>query len=820
MSENLSIDEIIKRAEKIKAEADRQLEAASKTLDEKAKNAIDEVTVDEEEVARKIAEAAAKPTADEDIKEYVPPKKQKPSVEKTQEVSLPKKREKSGGRIQFDTSKTKPIALDDDSDMKIADDDVKIVPTVKKSKNPFAKKEKQSPDISKTRRVAFVSNAQKDEKTDLEGIPTIVAKDKVFDNEPEFTGEEIGVQITFDGFDDKIESVPTIDEEVAEQILEQRRQEKVGKFRLFGPDETDKNLGNSEIPGGDYVSKSERETFIQSLLGKRAAVKSKIIATSVLGAILLFLTLFINSSVFPTFLLPPGKAYFITCLVVFAATIAANFNVIVHGFNFKRGINSDFPIAVSAILIAAHIALMIAFDDIWYESHMMTGAFGALALLASQCAKYKMLSRIVDDFEFVSGDGDKYTVENITNNVDSQIIAREFIPADSTIQTSVKADLPTNFLEIECKKEPADKISAILFGVMFLLSGALFVYMLVKYNKELALNTAFTALCVSLPASTAFLTNLMIGDVSSALDIYGSRVCGYEGALMADTADAVVMEAADLFGKDSCDILGIKTFNGAKVDDAIIQAAAVMIQTKSPLADVFDDVIIGKQSILPTVEDITYEDKMGTSAWIYKRKVLVGNRDLLIRHGVNVPKESYEKRYTVKNRKALYLAVGGKVCAMFVVSYSADADLKRELKKLEKSGVTIILKTGDPYINEESVAKLFDLPEGFIRVMNYSAARVYEKYSSLEVEKSPAYIVHNGTAVGFVSAMHGAKVMTGTKSLIAFLVAFGSVIGFGAVAMLAFLGAFSQIGISSVMIFQVVWTAFVALVSKFKSYTI
>lgn len=75
---------------------------------------------------------------------------------------------------------------------------------------------------------------------------------------------------------------------------------------------------------------------------------------------------------------------------------------------------------------------------------------------------------------------------------------------------------------------------------------------------------------------------------------------------------------------------------------------------------------------------------MGTSAWIYKRKVLVGNRDLLIRHGVNVPKESYEKRYTVKNRKALYLAVGGKVCAMFVVSYSADADLKRELKSLKK----------------------------------------------------------------------------------------------------------------------------------------
>ena len=58
MSENLSIDEIIKRAEKIKAEADSQLEAASKTLDEKAKNAIDEVTVDD---ILKIAEERGEP---------------------------------------------------------------------------------------------------------------------------------------------------------------------------------------------------------------------------------------------------------------------------------------------------------------------------------------------------------------------------------------------------------------------------------------------------------------------------------------------------------------------------------------------------------------------------------------------------------------------------------------------------------------------------------------------------------------------------------------------------------------------------------------
>jgi hypothetical protein len=304
--------------------------------------------------------------------------------------------------------------------------------------------------------------------------------------------------------------------------------------------------------------------------------------------------------------------------------------------------------------------------------------------------------------------------------------------------------------------------------------------------------------------------------VSEGLDKYGSRVCGVDGAVMANSANAMVMEASDLFGKDSCDIHGIKTFRGAKVDDAIIQAAAVIIQTKSPLAHAFDDVIIGKQSILPKVEGITYEDKMGTSAWIYRRKVLVGNRDLLIHHGVSVPKKSFEERYTVKGRKALYLAVGGVTIAMFVVSYSADSDLKRELKKLEKSGITIIVKSSDPYINEESIAKLFSLPQGFIRVMNYSSARVYDKYSGLTVEKSPAYVVHNGTALGFVSAMRGAGVIVNLKGALSFLVSFGSALGFGVVALLSILGSYNQLSSMSIITFQLIWTLFMTIISKIK----
>jgi hypothetical protein len=201
---------------------------------------------------------------------------------------------------------------------------------------------------------------------------------------------------------------------------------------------------------------------------------------------------------------------------------------------------------------------------------------------------------------------------------------------------------------------------------------------------------------------------------------------------------------------------------------------------------------------------------------VYKHKVLVGTRELLRHHGVSVPKKSYEEKYTVKGRKAVYLAIGGEIIAMFIVSYSADPDLKRELAKLEKTGKTLIVKSTDPYINEETLATLFDLPQGFIRVMNYSAARVYDKYSSPSVEKSPAYLAHSGSALSLISAMRGAGIIVSSSKLISFLCTFGSLLGFAVITLLSLLKGYDQITPLSILLFQVIWISFSALVTKIK----
>lgn len=129
--------------------------------------------------------------------------------------------------------------------------------------------------------------------------------------------------------------------------------------------------------------------------------------------------------------------------------------------------------------------------------------------------------------------------------------------------------------------------------------------------------------------------------------------------------------------------------------------------------------------------------------------------------------------------------------------------------------MTILLHSCDPYINEDSVAELFHLPAGYVRVMNSSSGRVFEKYSDLHVEKSPADAVHDGSALGFISVMRGRDFRgyadrPGSADLLwlRHRLCRGSA--------LAVIGGYSQLTTLNILIFQGVWSLFVLLITRLK----
>lgn len=675
------------------------------------------------------------------------------------------------------------------------------------------------------------SKSRFDKTSDLQEIPTILAVEELDKTRVMLSGEnnispaekredeyDNSDQIRLSGFDDEMDKVPDIDEELAEEQLRQRREEKVNKFRLFAPEEFegDKKSGSQKMKYEDYKDRSERTQTLERLFKQKTSVQVQICFTVAFGVLLLLMTLLRGTQYMPYFLSPDFNFY-LTVTVLFAAAVITNIKSLLHGFHFKTGINYDFPVAVMTAVTLAHTICMLAGVDLEHHGGSLFPSAAVFGLFMSGVGRLRMLVRIIRNFEYLTNNDDKYTVEDIVNEVDARIISKNMLDGEPYLKYSVKTDFPTSFLEISLANEPADKIAKILFPVLFGFNAILFVVTGFFYSDWYAAFNIITAgLIISCPVVTLTATNNALCDASRELEKRGAMICGFEGAHYIHNSNALVMEASELFGPRSCYLHGIKTFNGAKIDDAILQTAAVITKTKSPLASVFDYVIVGKQSILPECDGLVYEDKMGTSAWIYQKKVLVGNRDLLIHHGVAVPKTEYEQKYTRKGRKALYLAVAGKICAMFIISYTADPSLKRNLRRLERSGITVILRSCDPYINEESVRNIFDLPEGFIRVMTSSNGRSFEKYSEAVAEKSPAYAVHNGSANAFISTVLGSDKLVVTEKIISALASFGSAIGFGVTALLTFVDGMSQLTAVNLIIFQAVWSLFVLLITKFR----
>lgn len=811
MSENnLSIEEILREAEEVLASIDRKSEETKKQI--------------------KNVEKPLEPV--EEVKTFTPKRNMEGDEVKTYHTA--------GAKAVEDAEKGKTAVVPPVSEKTRhvpALEKTAVVPAAK-AKKSFFKKNSNDNEYSSTppqiieKAATIKSRSRFDKTSDLQEIPTILAVEELDKTRVMLSGDahdadfeggnteeeyDSSAQIKMSGFDDEVDEIPVIDEELAEEMLRRRREEKVNKFRLFAKEEVegDRKSEARKIKFDDYKNRSERTETLEQLFKKKTTVQLQICFTIGLGILLFLLTALQGSGILPAFI--NGSGYYIAAIVIYAAALICNINILIHGFNFRKGINFDFPVAIASLVAMGHTAALLIHPDLQLDGGSLYCSAAVFALFMSGMGKRSMLIRIIKNFEFLTDGEEKSTIEDIVNEVDAAIISRNMLDSEPYLKYSVKTDFPTSFLEISFAAEPADKVAKAISPALTALNFILFAVVGFVYsNWNMAFNILAAGLTISCPAVSLLATNSALKSISKSLEAKGAMVCGYEGAHYIHNSNAIIMEASDLFGPRSCDLHGIKTFNGTKIDDAILQTAAVIIKTKSPLAHVFDDVIVGKQSILPEIEGVLYEDKMGTSAWIYQKKILVGNRDLLMRHGVAVPKIEYEQKYTRKGRKALYLAVAGKISAMFIVSYSAEADVIKSLKRLEKSGITVILRSCDPYINEESLMSIFDVPEGFIRVMTASNARSFEKYSDAVVEKSPAYAVHNGSTLAFISSVLGADNLVSAEKIISVLASFGSAIGFGVVALLSFVDGLSQLNVMNVIIFQMFWSIFVLLFSKIR----
>ena len=687
--------------------------------------------------------------------------------------------------------------------------------------------------------------------------PTKIAENRVKDENIEIKERKkekdddiVEGQIRLSGFE---EAEPEkIDEEVVSEQLLEMRKKKVKQFRLANGDEENdeadiqddfdeqeeitmeeaenedndrpENVGNEieeEAEVREYIKKEDTPSIRESLKARKAKLTARVFALSAIELILIgieAISMMTGSDKFSIFGGDAGMYLGVNAALCIVAGIICHSTVVGGLFGLFRG-KADADTAVSLALIAAvvHEFVMFMFTpDVGSKIHIYS-AVAVFTLLMNALGKRAMVSRILSSFNFCTDDSQKYSVERVRDDEYAFELGHGVIIGEPDIRYSVRTKMPSRFLELSYSNDPADKLCGKvtpigLFAAIVVAAATVFV----THDFSQALTSLAALLCICVPAASLLASNYSLLKTEKKLIENGAMISGYAAVDEYAQTNAIMLDASDLFPKDSCMLYGIKTFNGMRIDEAILDTGAIIIDSGGPLADVFDKVIEGRREILPPVEANAYEDRMGLSAWIHGRRILVGTRELLIQHGIEVQDREAELQYLHDGRKLIYLAVAGQLSAMFVVSYSPFAEIAEQLRRLEKKGITILVRTSDPNINELMLEDYFDLPGSVFKVLSSNAARIYKQFSGKILDSSDAFIMHNGGAAPFLRAITAAAKLKTDFSLSAVLQVIGIGLGFASVALLSLVSGLSQVGMLQLLVYEIFWALLGTIVPRLK----
>ncbi len=625
---------------------------------------------------------------------------------------------------------------------------------------------------------------------------------------------QIGFTRVVDG-----EKVHTIDEKVIEQhqAVQKSREKKIQDFVLFS-DEEPENDPEEEYRDpepqeeiDDYYSKEDKPSIIHDLSNLHTSLFIRICVVGLMCLFSGYLTAAESLSLPIPAAISPATApqIYVICQLALVLIGAVICHQTVGGGMIsllKLRADSDSLTALATLsVIIGCVATVIAPESFGSSTVHLYPIVALLGLFFNTLGKLMIVRRVAVNFHIVSADGEKFTLSRVEDENVAFELTRGMGITKPDAAVSVKTHFLSNFLEYSYCEDVTDNVSRILAPISLI--GALVVsiscYFLDKSVFECI--TIFSSiLCICAPFTAMLIANLPLYKAAKRLSKEGGMVSGYRAIEEFSDINAVVVSASDLFPKGSVMLHGIKTFGQRRIDEAILDAASVVCSCETTLADIFLQVIEGKQDILKPVDSVVYEDGMGLSAWVDSKRVLIGNRELMLNHGVDIPSKDYEERYAKDGREILYLSNSGELTAMFILSYNPLEHIRDAVDELVESNMVLLVTTNDPNITAQKISSLFGVGIEYVSILS---TRLREDLRDMQKvkAKTPASIAFAGKFSVLTDTLSSLFAIRSSINMGLIIQTVAVVIGYGLSVFFAYFGGMAQLSVLSVLVYQVFW---------------
>lgn len=697
------------------------------------------------------------------------------------------------------------------------------------------------------------------ETSGLEPLPQVIPAEEFVgseDNKPAsiedqpFTNPAAGnqpeeEQMMLSGFGEEPET-EKIDEDELRSELDKKRAEKKKKFVLLGglgddepqedenlPEEKEdepeeqpeKKRKHSEKAPLEYEKPEQRGRVYNSLKNAASQFKTSVIGLCVLEGVSLLLLLIPKILEWAAIDAPAfdrgGAGLAAANIVLLLASFYLAFPNILSGVKALANGRVTGGAVGGLTFILALVQTILSFFNKSPEgaSGMFYCAAAIFALLMTAENSSRGTARVMQNFLFCTAKRKSglYGIRAIESEKDAFEVGRALKMGNPDILYSGRVEFPADFIKNSEANSPADScikrsliISSAVSVLLAVISGII--------TKDIfqAFGVLTGAFCLTSPCAIELALMIPLYLENRKLNSEGGMIASYDAALECSEAVAASVDSADLFDRAACEMHGMKDFHTVRIDDVLLYAVAIVLKSGGPLTDVFNRIIGGSTELLPPVRDMIYEDRLGLSATIYNQRVLLGNRNLLTHHNIEVPLKSEEDKVKRNGRKILYIAIDSQVAAMFVFNYAEDASLKDSINEMADNGFSLVVRTDDPNVTDELIAARFGIAQKDIKMTLSHGARIFSAYRDSVVDSAPAKVMHDGSARSYFKSIAACGRLANFASRWAvFALIVQAVVAAGAILCVA-LKAFAFVSPLTAVIVQAAIVAFSVILEKFK----
>jgi len=434
------------------------------------------------------------------------------------------------------------------------------------------------------------------------------------------------------------------------------------------------------------------------------------------------------------------------------------------------------------------------------------GSVATIALFLSTFGNLQSVRRVRMGFVDVSATYDKFASSILDDSKLTRRLVRESDIGSAQILLKTRCGQVDDYMaHAFTSPRYQHKVSVLMsLSVLGSLLCAGYTYYIQNDITTAIINGCITAILCA-PFSCVIAESLPIWKMHKKISRVGAVIPGYSAADEICAANCVILEGRELFPQGNVLLHGIKTFERERIDKAILYAASVIVQTCDTMSHMFMNVIQNKSEMLYELDSVEYESGFGYRFWIEGERILIGTRDLLIENGVEVPSREYENKYTkTSTRDAIYLAVSGKLYAMFVVSYTANPDVYETLQSFADEGINILVRTRDFNLTPDRIARFYGIPPYMISVIREEDQ--VDLSRELEYKRhTDSLMTHMGSIASFTTGIIAAYNLRDTVKSAMMLEFIAILLSLLLSLALTVIGSLGLIGILEVFAFQLIW---------------